>query len=289
MKICLTTACSPWLPLEQLIPILAQSGYDGVEVAYTQRRWDPEQPPNCWNNNAAVIDRTAPVSEQLAAAAGLKALATEHGMVIPCLGSYVLSSELEDLEQALAVAQACGASSMRVRVPWYPDGSQGASYNETLAATRSAYAWLSEQGRKIGVRSLIELHNNSICPTASAAMRVLEGLDPASVGVILDPGNYAHEGLERLPMVIDLLGPYLQHVHVKNATLAVSEATNPLGVKVDVQFCPLHEGIVDWPLLLQQLADNGYQGWLSVENFADVERGPARLADDAEQLRRCLP
>ena len=41
MKICLTTACAPWLPLDQLIPVLAAAGYDGIEIAYTKKNWDP--------------------------------------------------------------------------------------------------------------------------------------------------------------------------------------------------------------------------------------------------------
>ena len=158
-------------------------------------------------------------------------LAKKYDLSIPCLGSYVLSSEPAELEQAFAVAQACGADYLRVRVPWYSDAPEF-SYADSLAETRAAYRWLSEQGHKTGIRSLIEIHNNSICPSASAAMRVLEGLDPATVGVILDPGNYAFEGLERMSMVMELLGPYLRHVHVKNATVSSVSETNDLGVKI---------------------------------------------------------
>ncbi|GIX08239.1 MAG: hypothetical protein KatS3mg115_2642 [Candidatus Poribacteria bacterium] len=49
---------------------------------------------------------------------------------------------------------------------------------------------------------------------------------PEQVGVIHDAGNMVHEGFENYQMGCELLGPYLAHVHVKNAAW-VREAGDP--------------------------------------------------------------
>ena len=282
MKICLTTACSPWLPFSELIPTLAAAGFDGVEIAYTKKNWDPEQEPNNWNNNAAVLDWEQPLDDQLAEAESIRALCAEHKIEPVCLGSYALSNERDRQNEAFAVAEALGGSKIRARVPWY---WEGCVYSDLLAATRDDYEWLESKGKETGIQSLIEVHNNSICATASGTMRVLEGRDPQFVGAIYDPGNFSMEGMENIRMGVDMLGPYLHHVHVKNSGMAMTPETNNQGIRIEGTFGRLADGVVDWSFVISVLRAYGYAGWLSIENFSETERGPARLQDDLQALQ----
>ena len=68
-----------------------------------------------------------------------------------------------------------------------------------------------------GVRALVETHMQTILPSASAAYAFCTGFDPAHIGVIHDAGNMVYEGFEHYRMGLEVLGPYLAHVHLKNA------------------------------------------------------------------------
>ncbi|MES4792143.1 MAG: hypothetical protein C4321_03430, partial [Chloroflexota bacterium] len=61
------------------------------------------------------------------------------------------------------------------------------------------------------------------------------------------------------------LGPYLAHVHVKNALWA---RDNGATGRWKATWAPLAEGIVHWPDVLAALNSVDYDGWLSFEDFA---------------------
>ena len=117
-------------------------------------------------------------------------------------------------------------------------------------------------------------------------MRVLEGLDPATVGVILDPGNFAFEGLENITMLVDVGAVFTSRPR-KNAKLITTETTNSLGFRMAAEWCILQDGVVDWNYVLERPGAAGYDGWYSIENFDNIEVGPNRLADDLRNLLAC--
>ena len=73
-------------------------------------------------------------------------------------------------------------------------------------------------------------------------------------------------------MGIDLLGPYLQHVHVKNNQVSTVDVTNNFGLRTASQFTSLNAGIIDWSYVLQHLQKAGYDGWLSLKIFGDIDK-----------------
>ena len=279
-RISIATSCAPWDGLPALVPAIAAAGFDGIEPALGDRRWDPQAAVAFWGNNPAMIDCSQAADES----AALKELLDEHRLGCPCLGSYALSDDPEGIDLAFDVAAILGSDMLRVRVPWYGSGD---CYSDVLAATRSRYRDLQDRAKAANTACLIELHDRSICPSASAAMRVLEGLDPARVGVIFDPGNYTSEGHESIPMVLDILGPYLRHVHVKDAVIKRQDMARD-GVRWNGHHVCLGTGDIDWPWLVDALETRGYAGWWSIENFTGLERGPERMIADAAWLRGCI-
>jgi sugar phosphate isomerase/epimerase len=90
--------------------------------------------------------------------------------------------------------------------------------------------------------------------------------------VIYDPGNMVCEGFEDYRIGIELLGPYLAHVHVKNAAY-----TRPEGGGVwTARWAPLEDGVVNFREFFAALRAADYEGWLSVEDFS-----AARLSREA--------
>jgi sugar phosphate isomerase/epimerase len=114
------------------------------------------------------------------------------------------------------------------------------------------------------VKAVVEIHHGTICPSASLTHRLVSGLDPELVGVIFDPGNMAREGFEDYRIGFELLGPYLAHVHLKNAAFEPPEAD---GVWQH-RWTPLEDGVVDFGSLFEALNASGYGGWFVVEDFS---------------------
>jgi sugar phosphate isomerase/epimerase len=69
-------------------------------------------------------------------------------------------------------------------------------------------------------------------------------------------------------MGLEILGPYLAHVHCKNTAWIKKPEAQPgeypwmhISTKMD-------EGIVDWRKVLKCLGDFGYKGYVSFEDFS---------------------
>ena len=274
--ISLFTTCAPWLPLETLAPLCAAAGLSGLDLAIREHAFDPKQPFNFWNNNAAIID-LARLEELLPPAA---ATLRRHGLSVCMLNSYIQPGNLDDARRLAIAAVQVGAPLVRI---WSPVPIPGGARAQ-VAEAQQQWRRLATIAAEHRVRFVLELHNHTIATGASAALRLIDGLDPFQVGVILDIANTAIEGNEPLALAVDLLGPYLAHVHVKDLAVAPGPGWNGL----DMQFAALGQGSIRWPLCLRILRQAGYAGYLSIENFTGLERGPERIAGDAAWLRAAM-
>lgn len=275
------TASTPWYPLLDLLPKLAEAGYQGVELGVKPHVADPAKPPNFWGNNHAVIS----VDALEALLPRLEETLAAHGLRMIALASYHQAHELDVHRRLAAIARRLGAGVIRAAMPRH-DPKLG--FAAQLAAQRTAWRELSALGAGAGVRFCIELHDHTITPGASAAMRVLEGLPAAGCGVILDAANTVGEGNEELAMQIDQLGAHLAHVHVKQRVFKRREQPYRASL-LDLPISPLAEpGDVPWPEIVALLRAAGYAGWYSAENFTGIDQPEARLRADAAWLRQLL-
>jgi sugar phosphate isomerase/epimerase len=275
--ISLFTACAPWLPLAELAPAAAAAGYSGLDLACKAQRFDPSRAP-AFDNNAALLDLDA-LELEAPRVARLLALA---GLRCPVLAGYALP---DDTAAALALARAAPVLGAQLVRLWTPaPAPAGRDLRVQFARLRRRWAELARIAAGEGCRFALELHDGTLASSASGALRLFEGLDPAHVGVIFDVANTVREGHEDLAMAVGLLGPFLAHVHVKDLRVQPGERWSGLASS----FAPLGEGILRWPLIIAVLRAAGYDGWLAVENFTGVERGVARIASDLAWLRAQL-
>ncbi|MDA3625485.1 TIM barrel protein [Saccharopolyspora sp. WRP15-2] len=175
------------------------------------------------------------------------------------LDTYVECGDLNEARRAAAAAAEAGVPWFRFRAPW----RDGMPWGEHADRARRFVDDLQGIVSGFDVRALLELHQRSICPSASLAQRIVAGADPALVGVIYDAGNLLVEGYEDHGTAVELLGEHLAHVHVKNARWVPAEAGKPW----ELRWSRMDDGVLDVGSLRTALHRGGYDGWLSLEDF----------------------
>ena len=280
MKLAVFTVCMPEYELAEAAALLHRLGYDGVE--WRVQTVDPtlaEEPPSFWRHNRATVDLRT-IAQQVPS---LAELARGAELEMPALATYLHASDTTDAEKVLAAAQRLGVPAVRLGVPRY---DRTRPYGELYAEAREALESVSRLAAAYDTKVLVEIHMGTIIPSAGLAYRLLEGLDPRLVGAIYDPGNMVNEGFEAWRMGMQLLGPYLAHVHVKNYGWWPGDEDSRGTRQWQARPAPLWQGLVDWGLVIDDLRAVGYDGWLSLEDFSTTAPTEARLAADIAYLRR---
>ncbi|WP_309108071.1 sugar phosphate isomerase/epimerase family protein [Arthrobacter sp.] len=287
MKFSVFTASTPdWTPAEAATVLSAQ-GWDGVEWRITDQAEAPE--PGFWAGNRCTWPLTG-LEDNLGEIARVT---SDAGLEYSGLGGYARCDNHDDVERMLSATAALGARQVRVNV--LPLGTAGHAaqpptgipYPELFAKTREHYEWVAERAAHHGVKALVELHHGTVTSSASAARRLLEGLDPRHVGVIHDLGNLLIEGYEVPLPGFQLLGEYLAHIHVKNTRWTRREANDESGAAVwENEWAPLQSGQGSVLRYFRALAEFGYDGWVTVEDFSTDLPLNERTAGNLDYLRR---
>ncbi len=276
MKFSVFTASTPeWTP-EEAARILAAQGWDGIEWRITDQQ--PADPPGFWAGNRA----TWPLEGLERDLDEIARITREAGLEFSGIGGYARADDHENVDRMLAATAALGARQVRVTMPQVRLGD----YRELFAATRADLEWAAERAAGFGVKALVELHHTTITPSASAAFRLVDGLDPHHVGVIHDLGNLVIEGQEDHLAAFQLLGPYLAHVHVKNVRwVPAGEPGADGSVRWRDEWAPLRAGQADVEAYFEALAAFGYDGWVTSEDFSTDLPLEERTRDNLEYLR----
>ena len=276
MKFSVFTASTPdWEP-EQAAQLLAAQGWHGIEWRITDQA--EALTPGFWAGNRSSwpltgLEASVPEIARITAAAGLE---------FSGIGGYARCDDHDNVERMLAATAALGARQVRVTMP--PLGS--GDYRALFAGARTDLEWVATRAAEHGVKALVELHHRTITSSASAAIRLVDGLDPAAVGVIHDLGNLVIEGHEDFLAAFQMLGPYLSHVHVKNALWRASvEKGSDSSVTWQNEWASLRDGQADVEAYFTALSDHGYDGWVTVEDFSTELPLAERTADNLAYLR----
>lgn len=291
MKLSVFTVAVPDLNAAELASAAAAAGIEGIEWRF---RGIPEdalsEQPSYWRNNRCSIDPDR-WQEQVPA---FRETAAVHGRQSIALVPYLSCGDLPAAEQAFQAASKLGASMMRVGVPGY---DRTTAYPELYAKAVRYLNEVQDMAKQYSIKAVVETHHQTIAPTASLAHRLVQSLDPEHVGVLYDPGNMVHEGYENHRMGLELLGPYLAHVHVKNAGWYVKEAGDtrdqaasspssgydlPLSTSWQCHWAPLTEGMVDWVQMVRDLRAMGYDGYYGIEDFSGVLQSKVMLQHFAD-------
>lgn len=271
------TVMMPELDIPASAALLQSLGYSGVEWrVHSVPSVFPDK-PDFWRSNKSTIDIETITEKALE----IKAISEDAGLEIIGLGTYLGYKLLDDVARCMEAAKKMGCPSIRVSAPNY-DGS--INYNDLYEQAVDGYGKVEALARDFGVRANIEIHHGSMCPSAGLTYRLVSNFDPDLIGVIFDPGNMVCEGHESWQMGLELLGPYLSHVHIKNAAWQESGESADGEKLWKHSMVALKEGSVNWPQVMLALEKVGYQGWLSFEDFGPGDT-KAKLADDIAYIK----
>lgn len=283
MKFSIFTVMLPEWDPPTAVRKLKEYGYDGVEWRVTNTRPEARaEKPSYWGNNACTIE----LDTILERAEDIRAMTAEAGLETAALAGYRGVDDQVATEKILEAAKIMGAPLVRAGVPVY-DGK--VRYDELFAKTRKNYEKMSEKALQAGVKICLETHMNQIASSASAARRLVDGLDPKAVGVIYDPGNMVTEGHEKTEMGLEILGPYLAHVHAKNGAWVRKEDVSAGEHPWTPGFASaLDEGFVDWSKVLAALKAFGYDGYISFEDFSSARTTEEKVEFNINYLKSLL-
>lgn len=257
------------LPAGEAAALIKRCGYDGVE----------------WGLPAE--------GELVAVAKEMARAARDQGLAVV---GFINAGHLwkpDVIRRYSEAAVAGGGTMLRVAHPWLAwdfneSLHQRDSYMTLFHKTREALELLAVMSREFGVRYVLETHTGSLCACAAACRHLLDGLDPATVGVILDVANGIGEGFLRPRHSAEVLGPYLAYVHAKNCRVEYGPPLADRGVvrqSWSVQAAPFDQGMVDWVEVFFGLKCAGFSGWVSVEDFSKGDPGPI-LTEALAYLKR---
>jgi sugar phosphate isomerase/epimerase len=273
MRLAFYTVMTPTLVPDEAAELASALGFDGIEwrVASVGDALRAEA-PSFFRNNLCTLE----VRDEDAALASR--LAAETGLAIPNLGTYIDVGDLDAVVRHMRFARAVGAASIRI-------GSAPSSddYLDGRERTRAFVREVEEVAREQGVRAVVETHFGTVGASASQARALVDGRDPAWIGVLYDVGNMVFEGFEDYRAAVQTLGPYLHLVHVKNAVLSARA-----GGGAERHWAPLDTGFADIPAFIDALAACGYDGWLVIEDFSSERADRDRLSYDHAWLTAVL-
>ncbi len=270
MKYSATSVMLPQLTMEEQAELLQRLGFDGIE--WRVRRVPESQRGKGFSEWGEHKNDLTP--ENFAAnAAKMNQVASDHGLAIAGIASNAPADDIEQVkllaEGAAAGGRAAGGIPfVRIGCPRGFDDS--VNYNTLYDEAVEVYGKALDAIEPFGVKAALEIHGGTLHPSASLAHRIVSNWSPERVLVIYDPNNIIRDGYETIDLALDLLGPYLGHVHV-GGHKPVSAGHDEAGTgHWQWQGASLAEGFYDMPRLLRKLKAVSYGGFISIEDFRDV-------------------
>ncbi len=146
---------------------------------------------------------------------------------------------------------------------------------------------------ELGMKTVFHHHCGGYVETPEEVARLMDLTDPDLLGLCLDMGHYAYGGGNPVE-ALEIHYPRIWHVHFKDFDPQVGQKArlNSYDYFKSVEsgvFCELGKGNVDFPSIVNTLLDNGYEGWVVVEQ--DVLPGmgsPKRCAENNRNYIKSL-
>ncbi len=216
----------------------------------------------------------------------------KHGIGVAAIGSPIgkvpIDSSFDDLlrrfERAITVARAFGSRYIRI-FSFYPPQSELSSPTYDPATQREEILRrLRELTARARAADVVLLHENEkgiYGDTIARCVDLLQQVADPHFRSVLDPANYLQCAQRPYPEAYEATHPWLEYVHVKD-------------VRADGTMAVAGEGEACWPVILQRLRQDGYDGFLSLEPHLSKAgqyqgfSGPERFRSASQALQRLL-
>lgn len=215
----------------------------------------------------------------------LRALEARHGIAVRAVlfslppdrwpdGAFATAEASgRAMDEAIEIGRRAGDLGVDLVGIW--DGAdllnRATNYQSAWPRLVESFARIDEALAAEGVRIAVEYKPFELISNPDAALRLCEAVGTESVGVILDTGH-ALWAAEDLPVVVDMLGNRLFHVHLGDSPPG-SEGDLPPGRRHN--FVPFFAA----------LANSGYRGPLSLDMYGAVAAGLATGEEASREAR----
>ena len=186
----------------------------------------------------------------------------QYDVGISCIGSPIgkspidapFETELGNLARIFRIAQDLNTHRVRIFSFYPPDPESNADYDEYLDTAVLRLARMASMAGEEGFLLLLENERAIVGDTVSRCQALLSAVDSPHLRFLWDPANFVVIGeAEPTDRGWSSLGPYVAHVHVKDAVLTGGTIT------------PAGGGDGQLPKLLRALQDMTYRGFLALE------------------------
>ena len=230
MKLGLCTIAFQEKPLEEVIDIAADYGFDGIEV------WG--KPPHL------------PADYDESYVKNIKEMAQRKGLSISAFGSYVdplMDLHQKYLEEAFKIANELGTDLVRIWSGGGPSKSIApADKRLILFRLVSIAQWANFRSIRLG----LEMHNNHLTDSVSSILETIEGVRVPSLKTYYQP--LARSDADEPHTAAEKLAAHIANVHAQN-------------FDEQGKGCPIADGVVDYARIVEILSTAGYDGYLEVE------------------------
>ena len=280
MKFSVTSVTIPDLDVPETCRLLKKLGFDGVEwrVRYTPSGAKGKG-YSFWGEHRTDLSP----ANIMARADEVRKITSDHGLEIAAVASSISAADTEDLKLLAEGAERLGRVPIRLGAPRGYDRT--VAYQDLFQETVNAFGGALDLLKPHGVRALAEIHCGTIFVSASLMHRVVSNFSPDRIGAIYDINNMCMDGFETFRIGMELLGPYLQHVHAGGHTPAVKGRRPDGSVEWGWNRCNLQDGLMDVGRFMADLKAVRYDGFISIEDFRPMDH-EAKLRPQVEFLKR---
>ena len=230
MKLGLCTIAFQEKPLEEVIDIAADHGFDGIEL------WG--KPPHL------------PEDYDESYVKNVKDMAHRKGLTISAFGSYVdplMPLHQKHFEEAFKIAHELGTDLVRIWSGGGPSKSI-APADKRLIHFRlvSITQWANFRSIRLG----LEMHNNHLTDTVDSILETIEGVRLPALKTYYQP--LARSDADEPHTAAEKLAEHIANVHAQN-------------FDESGKGCAIADGVVDYAKIVEILSAAGYDGYLEVE------------------------
>ena len=230
MKLGLCTIAFQEKPLEEVIDIAADYGFDGIEL---------------WGKSPHL-----PEDYDEDYAKNVREMAQRKGLEISAFGSYVhplMHLHQKHFEEAFKIARDLGTDLVRIWSAGGPSKSI-APADRRLIFFRlvSITQWANFRSLRLG----LEMHNNQYTDSVETILETIEEVNLPALKTYYQP--LARSDADEPLAAAEKLAPHIVNVHAQN-------------FDESGKACPIADGVVDYARIVEILKNADYDGYLEVE------------------------
>lgn len=176
-----------------------------------------------------------------------------------------MEPELEKFKNILETARILETDYIRIFSFFVPQDEAAAIYKDEVLSRFTKYI---EIAKGSGITLLHENEKNIYGDIPERCLDILKSLDCPYLRATFDTANFIQCGVEPFPYAFNMLKPYIEYIHIKDALIANGTVV-PAG---------MGDGKIKE--MITELSNTGYEGFLSLEphlnnfkGFSELENG----------------